>query len=127
MAIKLNETNNGKVLEVQVSGKLTHQDYRHFVPEFERLIKANGKIRVLFEMVDFHGWELAALWDDIKIDTKHFSHIERLAMVGDKAWEKGMSMFCKPFTVAKIRYFDHMAITDARAWLVRQSRSDAEE
>jgi len=39
MPIKLTETNDGKVLEVQVSGKLAHEDYQHFVPEFERLSK----------------------------------------------------------------------------------------
>ena len=117
MAIQLTEKNGGKVLEVQVSGKLVHEDYKHFVPEFERLVKENGKIRVLFEMTDFHGWEGGALWDDIKFDLKHFSDIERLAMVGDKQWEKGMSVFCKPFTTAKIRYFDRAAIAEARAWL----------
>ncbi len=117
MATKLNETAGGKVLEVQVSGKLTHDDYAHFVPEFERLVKDQGKLRVLVEMVDFHGWEGAALWDDIKFDAKHFSDIDRLAMVGDSKWEKGMSLFCKPFTTAKIRYFDRTAIADARAWI----------
>ena len=117
MAIHLREKNDGKVVEVQVSGKLVHEDYKHFVPEFERLVKQNGKIRVLFEMADFHGWEGAALWDNIKFDLKHFSDIERLALVGDKKWEKGMSVFCKPFTTAKIRYFDRAAIAEARAWL----------
>ena len=117
MAVKLNETEDGKVAEIQVSGKLTHEDYEQFVPEFERLIRENGKIRILFEMRDFHGWEFAALWDDVKFDAKHFSHIERLAMVGDKAWEKGMSTFCRPFTTAQIRYFDHAALAEARDWL----------
>jgi hypothetical protein len=117
MAIKLNETDGGKVLEVQVTGKLAHEDYQHFVPEFERLVKQHGKIRVLFEMVDFHGWDGAALWDDIKFDAKHFSDIDRLAMVGDRKWEKGMSLFCRPFTTAKIRYFDRAAIAEAKAWV----------
>jgi hypothetical protein len=87
------------------------------VPEFERLVKKNGKIRVLFEMTDFHGWELSALWDDIKFDVKHFSDVERLAMIGDKKWEKGMSVFCKPFTSAKIRYFDRTEMAEAQGWL----------
>ena len=81
------------------------------------LVKQHGKTRVLFEMVDFHGWEAAALWDDIKFDLKHFSHIERLAMVGDTKWEKGMSVFCRPFTTAEIRYFERTALDQARAWL----------
>jgi SpoIIAA-like len=117
MAIQLMEKNGGKVLEVQVSGKLVHENYQHFVPEFERLVKQNGKLRVLFMMTDFHGWEAGALWDDIKFDLKHFADIERLALVGDKKWEEGMSVFCKPFTTARIRYFDQTAIADARAWL----------
>jgi hypothetical protein len=117
MVVKLGEVEGGNVLEIQVSGKLTHEDYEQFVPEFERLIQENGKIRILFEMTDFHGWEFAALWDDIKFDAKHFSHIERLAMVGDRAWEKGMSAFCRPFTTAEIRYFDHTEIAEARDWL----------
>jgi len=117
MTLNLTERAQGKTLEVKVSGKLTHEDYRLFVPEFEGLVNQHGKIRVLFEMVDFHGWEAGALWDDLKFDFKHFSDIERLAMVGDRKWEKGMSIFCKPFTAAKIRYFDHSQFEDAKAWL----------
>lgn len=117
MGAKLSETNGGKILEVLVTGKLSHEDYQTFVPVFERLAREHGKIRVLFEMVNFHGWSAGALWDDVKFDLKHFSDIERLAMVGDKRWEQGMSIFCRPFTAAKIRFFDSEAIQDARAWL----------
>ena len=117
MAIKLTEQNDGKLLEVEVSGKLQKADYGHFVPEFERLLNAHGKLNVLFVMKDFHGWEPAAMWEDIKFDARHFADIERIAMVGDKAWEKAMSAFCRPFTTASIRYFDLSAIEYARAWV----------
>jgi len=115
--VHLSEKNGGKTLEVQVRNKLTAQDYEIFVPEFERLLGLHGKISVLFDMVDFHGWEAGALWDDIKFDMKHFSAIDRLAMVGDSKWEKGMSAFCEPFTSAKIQYFDRKDFDQARAWL----------
>ena len=117
MGIQLTEKRGGKVLEVQVSGKLAHEDYLHFVPKFEQLIKQHGKLRVLFDMRDFHGWEAGALWDEIKVDIKHLSDIERLAMVGNKEWEKQMSLFCRPFTTAKIRYFDDTNAAEAWAWL----------
>jgi len=120
MAVQLNEKSGGKVLEVRVSDKLTHADYKQFVPEFERLVKQNGKIRVLFEMAGLHGWTGSALWDDIKFTLKHFSDIERLAMAGEQKWEKGMSVFCKPFTTAEIRYFDRASIADAQAWLAQK-------
>ena len=121
MAIRLTEKKGGKILEVRVSGNLTHGDYQCFVPEFGRLVKQHGKINVLFEMVDFRGWKAAALWDDIKFDLKHFADIERLAMVGERKWQKGMSKFCHPFTTARIRYFDRTAASEARAWLAAES------
>jgi len=117
MAVTVKEKNNGKVLEVEVHDKLTSNDYKRFVPEFDRLAKQHGKLRVLFEMTDFHGWEAGALWQDIKFETTHFRDIERLAIVGDKKWEKGMSEFCKPFTTAKIQYFDQSQLDQARQWI----------
>jgi hypothetical protein len=117
MPIQVNEEHGGKLLAVHVSGKLARVDYEHFVPEFERLVGLIGKLRVLFDMTGFHGWEAGALWADIKFSIKHFSDIERLAMVGDKKWEHGMAMFCKPFTKVTIRYFDHADAAEARKWL----------
>jgi hypothetical protein len=114
---ELVEKDGGKILEVTVTGRLQHSDYERFVPVFERLTNQHGKLRVLFHMIDFHGWQPAALADDIKFDSEHFADIERLAFVGDKAWEKGMSVVCRPFTSATIRYFDRSEIEDARAWL----------
>ena len=117
MPIQLNAENGGKVLAVSVSGKLEKADYEHLVPVFERLVRNHGKLRVLFDMTDFHGWEVGALWEDIKFDFKHFADIERLALVGDKKWQHGMATFCKPFTKAKVRYFDHTDSAKARTWL----------
>lgn len=119
MSLELKESDGGKTLEVHVSGTLVHEDYQRFVPEFERHLEQHHRLRVLFDMVDFHGWGQRALWDDVKFDVKHHSDIERLAMVGDKKWQKGMSLFCRPFTSAKIRYFDRAGIDDARKWLAK--------
>jgi hypothetical protein len=117
MPIKFEDENEGKVLAIQVNGKLTKADYVYFLPEFERLVQLNGKLRVLFDMTGFHGWEAGALWEDIKFDVKHFDDIERLALVGDKKWEQGMAAFCKPFTTAKIRFFERAKAAEARKWL----------
>ncbi len=117
MAVELNKGHGGKIMEVRVNGKLTRQDYRRFVPEFEQLVEQHGKVRVLFDMHDFHGWRAGALWEDIKFDLRHFADIERLALVGERRWEKGMSRFCRPFTTARIRYFDRAQADRARAWL----------
>ena len=117
MSVEFREEDNGKVLVLTLTGKLTKQDYEHFLPEVERLIKSHGKLRMLVHMHDFHGWKLSALWEDIKFDVKHFTHIERLALVGEKKWEAGMAVFCKPFTTAAVRYFNAADYGEALAWL----------
>ena len=61
MPIQLNEEDGSKLLNVHVSGKLTSADYEHFVPEVERLVSQHGKLRVLFDMTDFHGWDAGAV------------------------------------------------------------------
>jgi hypothetical protein len=117
MPIQFKEESNGKILIVHVSGKLVKEDYARFVPEFERLVKLNGKLRLLFDMAGFKGWDAGAAWEDFKFGVEHFSEIERLAMAGDKLWEKGMAVFCRPFTKASIKYFDYADIAQARKWL----------
>lgn len=117
MPIQLKEDSEGKTLTVRVSGKLVKDDYEHFVPEFDRLANLYGKLRVLFEMIDFHGWTAGALWEDTKFAVHHFGNIERLAMIGETKWQKGMATFCKPFTKATVKYFDHADTSKARTWL----------
>ena len=117
MPVALREDNDGRVLEVTLSGKLTRHDYEEFGPAVEVMLKDHAAIRILCLMDDFHGWTLGALWEDIKFDWKHFSEIERIAFVGDRRWEQGMATFCKPFTKARIRYFDVKETAEARAWI----------
>ncbi len=107
----------GKLLHVKASGKLTKESYEAFAPLVDKLIQEHGKLRVLFEIHDFHGWTAGALWEDIKFDFKHGKDIERLAIVGESKWEEGMAAFCKPFTSATIQYFDHSQLEEAERWV----------
>ena len=107
----------GKLLHVKVTGKLTKEAYEAFAPVVDEQIGEHGKIRILFEMHDFHGWTAGALWEDVKFDFKHWKDIERLAIVGESKWEAGMAVFCKPFTTANIQYFDAAKIDEAKTWI----------
>jgi len=57
------------------------------------------------------------MWDDTKFATKHCADVERIALVGDKKWEEWRAKVCKPFTLAKLRYFDVTEIKSAWQWL----------
>ena len=116
MITKLEKTKDS-VLGFTLSGKLHDEDYSHFVPAVDAAIAEHGKVRLLAHFVDFHGWDLHALWDDIKFSTTHCTKVERIALVGDKLWEEWMAKVCKPFTMAKIRYFDVSELDAAWAWI----------
>lgn len=87
------------------------------MPQLDELTRQHGKIRILLELIDFHGWTAGALWEDTKLGLRHFADIERLAIVGDRRWEKGMALFCKPFTTAEVRYFDLADRAEAVRWV----------
>jgi hypothetical protein len=100
-----------------MSGKLHDEDYKKFVPLVDAEIAREGKVNVLAQFHDFHGWDARALWDDIKFATTHCTKVRRIALVGDRAWEKWMAAVCKPFTMAQVRYFDAPELEAAKAWL----------
>jgi len=107
---------DGRLLHIHFTGKLTKQDYQQFAPEFESAFVKYPKIRMMLEMDDFKGWEAGAAWEDFKLGIRHFNHVERIAMVGDKKWEEWMATLCKPFTTAKVKYFPRQETAQAHDW-----------
>jgi hypothetical protein len=60
------------------------------------------------------------MWEDIKFDFRHHRDIERLAVIGERTWQKGMAIVCRPFTSAVIHYYDPEHAEEARNWLVEE-------
>ena len=115
--INLEEKDHMKIINLKFVEKLTKEDYEEFVPQLDFILKNNDDVRILVELVDFQGWSLGALWEDTKFSARHFSDIKRMAVVGDRKWQKGMSLFITPFTKAEVRYFDILEINNAQAWI----------
>lgn len=120
-AIEMQAHADDNVVAFRLSGKLTRDDYEMFVPVLEEQIREHGKIRLLVELDDFHGWSAGAIWEDLKFDFRHFRDIERIAIIGESDWEKGMSIFCKPFTAASVKYFNIANREEARNWIEAQN------
>ena len=72
---------------------------------------------MLVQMHDFHGWEMGALWEDIKFDMKHFGDIERLALVGESKWEEGMAILQAVHQGQESEYFDEAKLAEAEEWI----------
>ncbi len=108
----------GKILAIRASGKLNHQDYQSFLPKLEEKIKQYGQVSLLLELDNFSGWDLKAVKDDFKFAFKHMGDLDRIAIVGDKAWEHWMAIMAKPFVpLGSVHYFDRENLQEAWDWL----------
>ena len=111
----------GSVIGFRMSEKLHDEDYKTFVPQIDKVLESHEKIRLLACFEDFHGWDMHALWDDMKFATTHCTKVDRIALVGDQKWEEWMAKVCKPFTMAKVEYFDASNLDAAWDWLEESS------
>ena len=119
-------TESPVVLGFKFSGKLHDEDYKTFMPALDAAVKSQGKVRLLMKLEDFRGWDLHAAWDDLKLGIRHYSDFDRIAMVGDKTWEKWLARLGRPFTRASLRYFDASEAEAAWNW-VREGVRTPEE
>lgn len=106
MPINLRAGEGGRFTVIQAFGRLAKEDYGFFTAEFERLVREQGRLRILFDITGLQGWEPGALWEEVKFDLKHFSEIERLAVLGNREWQQVLTAISKPFTRAETRYFE---------------------
>lgn len=95
----------GNLIALRATGKLRKEDYENFIPVFKGKIAQYDKVRWYFEMKDFEGWTFSAFLEEIKFDLKNASKFERVAIVGDKTWEKWMTEVSKLFTSAEVKFF----------------------
>lgn len=116
-SISVRQEDDGNYLRVQISGKLSKGDYNVISPAIDRQAKRNETIRVLFELKNFKGWTLGAVWEDLMVSFKHYSKFERIAIVGDRRWEKSLTPLRKLFTGAEVRFFDSLELVEAQAWM----------
>jgi len=115
--ITIADTTEDNFIEAMITGKLTERDYEIIIPELERRIREFGKLRLVIILENFQGWTAGAMWEDIKFDFKHFHDVEKIALLGERKWEKTATLFSRPFTGAELRYFSNEELDEARSWV----------
>lgn len=105
------------IIATKAMGKLTKSDYASLLPVLINRLQTYKKIRWYFEMENFQGWELKALWQDVKFDVQHANDFERIAMVGEKKWQEWITDLMKPFTNAEIAFFELKDRDIALEWI----------
>lgn len=108
---------SGNVVGYRVSGTVGPGDYQELVPRFEELVAREGSVRVLMDMTGFKTESPSAWRADLHFGREFHGSIERLAIVGEKWWEKLMARFCAPFYAKEARFFHTADMIAAWEWL----------
>jgi SpoIIAA-like len=116
MPLTMTQENDG-ILVVRPVGKLVKEDFAQFTAEFDRQRAIQGKLRVLTDLTEFHGWDAGGLWEEFKFDVRHMASMERLAVVSDERWHRALARTARPFLPAKTEFFHASEGELARTWL----------
>lgn len=104
-------------LVCRISGTFTKDDYDAAVPQIKNeMALREGRLRLMIVLENFHGWDIGALWEELKFGADHGGELGRVAVLGDASEDWGVSL-AKPFLRSEIRYFAMDERPAARAWL----------
>ena len=114
---KLSES-SGAVVGYKIVGKVTAEDYAQLNPEVQALVDQYGDtVCMLLDLQAFAGEEVKAWLPDLKFGHRFHEKIARIAIVGDKRWEKWLTALADPFYAREARFFYPEEIDAAWAWL----------
>jgi hypothetical protein len=110
---------SGYILGFRFCGEITDEDYTGiFLPALEGAIERYGTIRLLVDVIDYKGEDIAAMDDDVRENSRLIS-IEKEAIVGSEGLEDEMNrvdhFFLFPTT--DIRFFRKEHRREAWRWL----------
>lgn len=105
------------VLGFKVSGKIKKDDYDELVPTVKAAVDSAGSVNLLLDMTEFK-WEAISAWGaDVRFGHDYRKKIGKMAIVGDKRWEKWLAKAAAPFYANEAKYFTSADIDAAWTWV----------
>ena len=106
------------VYRFEIRGTLTKAEMDQASAAVVIEMKRIGKVRLLFVLIGFQGWEKNQAWNDLTFYVQHGDQIERIAIVGEERWKSEALMFAAAdLRSAPVQFFPSRAMAEARAWL----------
>ncbi|MGO9547524.1 MAG: STAS/SEC14 domain-containing protein [Rhodomicrobium sp.] len=109
---------SSNVLKITVPEKLKADDFRKIAPQIDSLINQHGKIRLLIDASEFHGWEnIAALENHAEFVKGHHQKVERIAVIATHDWQRWLIGAVRIFLHPEVRAYDRSHESEAREWI----------
>jgi hypothetical protein len=99
--------NDGNLVAIKLSGTVTHEEFEALEPMLDDQIdRDGGSIALLLDLLEFEGYEdLHALWEHFTIVRKHNDEVKRIAVLGNREWERRFAELAVRLVVADVGYY----------------------
>ena len=116
MIEKLNQSSED-VLGFKASGVITKADYEMMVPAVAAALQEHETVNILLDMTEFK-WEKVEAWGaDWNFGREYHQKISKMAIVGNKTWEKWLTKLAAPFYAVEAKFYHSDDIDSAWTWL----------
>jgi len=115
--LRIDNLNENQVITITASGELTKKDYVCVLPELEEMLEKHDRLRFYIKLEDFSGFEMEALWEDIKFDYEYKNQYDKTAIVDDKKWEEWGTKFSSLFFDTEVKFFYKEQNPEAWKWV----------
>ena len=100
-----------------MEGEVSLRQWRELEPELERLFNEFDKVNVVVVMKPFSGYGIREMLADTRFVIRHWRHIGRVAVVGDRKWEEIAARLDNLFGNWEERFFHMDELEQAWAWV----------
>lgn len=108
----------GDVINAKLIGSIEASAYESIEKEVDALFSRIEGVRLMLDLRDFDGWAaLGALHNHLSLIRDHHRFLRRVAVVGDKAWQKLAEKVASRFIAADTRFFDAVDVALAEVWI----------
>ncbi len=88
---------SGNILGFKAIGTIIKDDYTVLTAEVEAVLQQEDSFCLLLDLEEFDGEKIKAWVADFKFGHEYRKKIEKLAIVGNKKWQKGLAALADPF------------------------------
>ena len=108
---------SGNVLGFKIVGGMTKRQKGKICKVLEKQIVKSGKIRLLLVVEPHKTMDVESLLFELNFTLLYADKIERMALVGNKAWKETWFALFGLFSQIQTQYFDRADIKAAWRWI----------
>lgn len=116
--LRYKEYDNAQAVEIELSGRVSVEEFNAVAERLEAFMGRHGRIRVLEIVKDFEGMDAGAFWQDIKFSLRHLQDPSRCAIVANPGTRHLWSSLVAPFMSCEVEHFAPGEEDAARDWLM---------